>query len=751
MRSAIGHYRIDEPIGEGGMGIVYAAYDERLQRPVAVKTLRAHVTEGSGRERLWREARAAASVSHPNVCQIYDVGEADGEIFLAMELLDGESLLSRLARGPLDRAEASATMLRVLDALEAIHQRGLVHRDLKPSNVFLTSHGVKLVDFGLAVPAQEPASDAARITMEGTIVGTPHYMAPEQIRGEPLDARADVFAAGVVFSEMLTGRPPFDGPTPVDVLHAILNREPAVDDAGTDPARALIARALAKRREDRFESARAMAGALEALSTSHRGVTSAVAQSSPKPTRLIVLPFKLLRPDPEIAFLEFGLADAITTSLGVLGSLVVRSTLAAMRFAQQTPLDLAAIARQADVDVVLAGTLLRAGTRVRAATQLVEVPAGTVLWSDQAQVALDDIFEFQDNLAARIVSSLELPLTAREHRLMHQDVPASPRAYEWYLRAVQLGVRPSTWMEARDLLERCVAEDGRYAPGWARLGRIHRVLAKYGETSGRSDYGHAEAAFRKALQISPELGLAHAGYAALEVDLGRATDAMSRLLTLARRHPTDASIFSALVLACRYCGLLDASIAAHHRAKFLDPIVKTSVAHTYLSLGHYRRGLEESAEPLDLVRGLLLGLLGRDAEAVQAAKVEGRPTHGLEIAFAECLKQAVLGHVDDARHAVAYIVGSNFHDPEAFHYIGACMARLGDLTMSGELLSRAVNEGYSNPVALTTSEWLRPMRGLATFEALVESSRAKHLEAVATYLGADGPAVLGVPARPQGA
>jgi serine/threonine protein kinase/tetratricopeptide (TPR) repeat protein len=749
MRAAIGPYRVERPIGEGGMGVVYAAYDERLQRQVAVKMLRADAAEGRGPERLWREARAAAAVSHPNVCQIYDVGEADGEIYVAMELLDGESLLARLARGPLDRAEASAAMLRVLDALDAIHQRGLIHRDLKPSNVFLTPHGVKLVDFGLAIPTQALANDATRVTMEGTIVGTPHYMSPEQIRGEPLDARADVFAAGAVFFEMLTGRPPFDAVTPMEVLGAILNREPPTSDLVAGPAQAIISRALAKQREDRYESARAMADAVGALSTGPWRAASATAPASPKPTRLIVLPFRLLRPDPEIDFLEFSLADAITTSLGGLRSLVVRSTLAAARFAHQTPLDLAAIAREADVDVVLAGTLLRAGTRVRASTQLLEVPDGTVVWSDQAQIALDDIFQFQDDLAARIVSSLELPLTAREHRLMHQEVPSSARAYEWYLRAVQLGARPTTWIQARDLLERCVAEDGQYAPGWARLGRIYRVLAKFGDAVNAGDYGQAEAAFQRALAISPELGLAHAGYAALEVDLGRATDAMSRLLTLAHRQATDPSIFTALVLACRYCGLLDASIAAHQRAKILDPRVQTSVAHTYLSLGNYRRGLDESGEPLDLVRALLLALCGRIDEALEAADLERRQAHGTEILFARFFKTTALGHIDEARTAVREILSLNFQDPEGIFYFGLGMSRLGDLAMAGNLLAQAVSGGYSNPVALTSQTWLAPMHGLDAFDALVQTARAKHQEAVAIYAGAGGPAVLGVPARAQ--
>ena len=626
MRSTIGTYRIDRRLGEGGMGIVYAAFDQRLRRAVAVKTLRTDGTDAAGRERLWREARAAAAVTHPNICQIYDVDEADGEIYVAMELLEGESLGARLARGPLDAPEASAMMLRVLAALDAIHARGLVHRDLKPSNVFLTPHGVKLLDFGLAVPAARDASDieTTRITQPGVLMGTPQYMSPEQVRGETVDARADVFAAGILLSEMLTGRPPFDGPTAIDVLHAVLHESPRVGPQALGPAAAVIARALAKRPEDRYLSARMMAEALQSTMGASRRNSPPDAPTEPTPaaaptTRLIVLPFRQLRPDPETDFLEIGLADAITTSLGGLRSMVVRSSLAAMKFVHQGTPDLAKIAREADVDVVLTGTLLRAGSSVRVSSQLIEVPAGTMLWSDQSQVPLDDVFRFQDELAERIVSSLELPLTAREHRLMHQDVPASPRAYEWYLRAVQLGVQPRRWTEARGLLERCVAEDASYAPAWARLGRIYRVLAKYGDESRERDYGHAEEAFQKALQISPELGLAHAGYAALEVDLGRAADAMSRLLTLAQRQSTDPTIFAALVLACRYGGLLDASIAAHQRARLLDPRVQSSVSHTYMALHHYRRGLEESLTATDVVRGPLLALCGRNDEAIRSA------------------------------------------------------------------------------------------------------------------------------------
>jgi serine/threonine-protein kinase len=223
----IGRYRIERKIGEGGMGVVYAARDERLDRTVALKTIRGD-TDDTARKRIWREARAAAGISHPNICQLYEVDETDDGIVLAMELLAGEPLGARLARGPLSPADSSALSLQVLDALAALHSAGLIHRDLKPSNLFLTPHGVKLLDFGLARPISRSlgADTGTLLTEVGAIVGTPNYMAPEQVRGEALDGRADLFSMAAILFEMLSGKMAFGGPTMIDVLHAVLHEQP---------------------------------------------------------------------------------------------------------------------------------------------------------------------------------------------------------------------------------------------------------------------------------------------------------------------------------------------------------------------------------------------------------------------------------------------------------------------------------------------------------------------------------------------
>jgi eukaryotic-like serine/threonine-protein kinase len=450
----IGPYRIVRKLGEGGMGVVYAAEDERLHRAVAIKTIRSTGDESS-RQRFMREARAAASVSHPNVCQLFDIGDdAEGGPFLVMELLDGESLADRLRGGSIPLGQAAQMALAILTALEALHSRGFIHRDLKPSNVFLTAHGVKLLDFGLARETDPSmiGSDATTVgqgprplTLSGMIVGTPRYMSPEQLLSAPVDARADIFAAGTLLYEMVAGKPPFDEENAMKLFHAIVYEQPPnlAGSAAIAAVNRIIHRAMAKRPEDRYATAAAMAADVRDMLLISDAAVPVVAR---KITRLIALPLRVLRPDPETDFLAHALPEAITTTLAGVGSLIVRSSASTSRM---TELDPKKLAEDADVDVALIGTLLRAGEQIRVTSQLVELPSGTIVWSQVSQTAMADVFELQDKLTQRIVESLELPLTDREARFVRHDVPATPRAHEFYLRATQQGESPEAWAVAR--------------------------------------------------------------------------------------------------------------------------------------------------------------------------------------------------------------------------------------------------------------------------------------------------------------
>ena len=727
-------------LGEGGMGIVYAARDPQLGRPLAIKTLRGASADPVARERLAREARTAAAISHPAICRLYEIGEDAGELYLAMELLEGESLAARIGRGPLTVSEAVSIGLGMLAGVDALHRHGVVHRDLKPSNVFLTPHGVKLLDFGVAIGSgSDTGSTATRLTTPGMLVGTPQYCAPEQIRGEAADARTDVFAAGAVVYEMLAGRSPFAGTTPVEVFHSILYEEPPVLTGGPAVAALdrVIHKALAKRREERYQTAEALAQ--EMRSALLLADTQPVAAR--RVTRLIVLPLRVLRPDPETDFLAFSLADAVTSSLSALQPLVVRSSVAAGRFADG-PLDLKALAAEADVDMAVTGTMVRAGDQLRVTTQLLEAPAGTVLCSHSAQAHVGDLFALQDELTTRIVDALSLPLTSRERRLLRHDVPSTPQAYERFLRANELSRDTTQWKAARSLYLECLDEDPHYAPAWGALGRVHRLISKYMVGEDSSTPQLAEAALKRALELNPDLSSAENAYAYLEVDLGRATDAMSRLIRLAKNRSADPDLFAGLVHACRYCGLLRASVAAFEQARRLDPRVRASIAVTYFMLGEYERVLEHDVEPIPYIRNVSLALIGRGAEAAASLRTVDDRIGSLMVNFASSLRLLLDGRTGDSIAAIAPLRG--ILDPEARYFVGRHLAFAGDAEGALEAIEWSVDNGFFCAPAMARDPWLDSLRALPAFAATIRRAETRHRDAVVTFLSAEGDRVLGL-------
>ncbi len=747
MIESYGRFRVVRQIGEGGMGVVYAAHDDQLDRPVAIKTLRDGGGDGTARERLQREARTGASVSHPNICQLYELGEQDGELYLAMELLEGESLADRIARGALPLAEAIEIVLPVLAALDALHRRGVIHRDLKPSNIFITPFGVKLLDFGLARPMAGLAGDLTLMfTMPGTLVGTPHYLAPEQLRGEPVDHRSDLFAAGVVLFEMLAGQPPFGGgaKTMAQVFQAILSDQPSA--LGGAPAIAaidrVIHRALQKHPGERYTSASAMADDVRAVLLLADSGKIARAQ---RLRRLIVLPFLVLRSDPDTDFLAFSLADAITSSLSSLEALVVRSSVSASRFGSEAP-DLTALAAKADVDLVLTGTLLRAGDQIRVNTQLMEAPSGAVVTTHSSQMPLGDVFALQDELSRRVVAALALPLTAGDEQRLRSDVPASPKAYEFYLRANELNTNPRNWAIARGLYEQCVAEDPGYAPAWARLGRLNRVLGTYSGGDAAAYYEAADAAFKRALQLNPDLSLAHNLYTNLEVELGHAEGAMLRLTERAGRHTGDPELFAGLVQACRYCGLLDASIAAFEHARRLDPHIRTSVAHAYFSLGDYERTIANDVEEPALLTAYALAGLGRTEEAVaHLRQFEDAPIPKMYRLYVSGVRAMLSG--DRAAAAATFrqlSAATALRDPCGWYYVARATAYLNDVDPALTFLERSVRGGYFCFPALARDPWLDSLRSTSRFRALLVEAEKRHRQAAQSFARAGGDRLLAV-------
>ncbi|HEX6433198.1 MAG TPA: protein kinase [Gemmatimonadales bacterium] len=745
---AVRQYRLTRKLGEGGMGVVFEARDERLGRLVAIKQLRPVDSHPSLKERLIREARVAAQISHPNICQVYELAEENGELFVVMELLEGETLAGLIERGTVPLGNALQTALGVLGALEAMHSRGIIHRDLKPSNIFLTPHGVKLLDFGLARPHLAEAQVA--LTQPGTVVGTPRYMAPEMFGEEPVGPPADLFALGAILFEMLTGRPAFNGRTLVEVYAALLGSQPPPLGGGPDimAADRIIQRALAKQPRDRHPDAAAMAQEIrQALTLLDTGPTTKVRTI----TRLIVLPFRMLRPDSEIEFLSSGLPEAITASLTGLESLTVRSAAAAARLQGETP-DLQTIATAAGVDVVLMGTLLRAGDQVRVSTQLVEVPGGTVLVTRSAQVALTDIFQLQDELTRQIVDALAIPLSAHDHRALHHDVSANPEAYQLYLRATHIGEGASTparLMTARDLYRRCVALDPQYAPAWARLGRVHRVLAKYGHGNIQEDRRAAEEAFRTALRLNPDLPLAHNLYTYFEIEeFGAAREAMLRLLRQAAGRAADPDLYAGLVVACRFCGLLDASLAADRRARRIDPGVRTSVHYTYWMLGDYQQTVLSDLEEIQTLRHAALWMMGREEEALQGVRMLESQWQTSERWYLTALRAALEGDHEGSVEATREVLNTGFHDPEGLLFCARGLARVHASEFALSLLKQVVDGGFACSRALVQDPWFDSLRAEPRFLRILHRAEAKSADAADAFAKAGGERLLGVLGSP---
>ncbi len=466
--------------------------------------------------------------------------------------------------------------------------------------------------------------------------------------------------------------------------------------------------------------------------------TPANGQAARGLTRLIVLPFRMLRPDEETAFLTFSLPDALTASLSGLESLVVRSSLAAARFTDSDAADLKKVASEADVDMIVTGTLLRAGDQVRVTSQLTDAASGTLVWSDSAQVSIGNVFQLQDDLTRHVISSLKLPLTAGEQQRLRRDVPHNAGAYESYLRGNQLSQDPKQWAVARDLYLHCLDADPSYAPAWARLGRIHHVMGKYLDTGTAEHLALAEAAFTRALALNPDLPLTHKLLAQLEVDRGRARDALARLIKRARLP--DPELLAGLVTACRYCGLLDASVAAHARAIALEPKSRTSVVHTWFLQRDYARVAAEKPALYPYVVPLALAEIGRRDQALAAYReLESKtPTRVRHLIGAGRLLLE-----DKPGESAASMLAFEVQDPEALYYGARHLAKLGETDRALERLQRAVEGGFFCYPAMAADPWLDPLRKKPACTRLLKRAEREHREAASLFKGLHGEEMLG--------
>ena len=526
--TTVSHYRILRELGTGGMGVVYEAEDTRLRRNVALKFLSAALAQDAPMlERFEREARAASALSHPGICTVHAIEQDAGRSFIVMELVDGESLATRVAGNPMPIGQLLDLGIQMADALEAAHAKGIVHRDLKPMNMMVTSRGqVKILDFGLAkfehneASAQTTSPTApprgADLTAVGTVFGTVHYMSPEQARGLTTDARTDIFSLGAILYQMATGDRAFEGDTQAVVFDAILNRDPRpLDEANPAMPTALgpiLEKALEKDRSLRYQTATELKTDLLRLRKKLEGSRSgpaAVSDSKAPAQRtersIAVLYFENLSGVKEDEYLRDGITEDILTDLSKIKGLNVfpRTTMLAFRDQKATAAD---VSRQLHADFALEGSLRRAGNRLRINAQLVDAASGFPVWSERYDREMSDIFAVQDEIAHKIAEALRIKLTPQEQAELAAKPTENLQAYDLYLRGRSYARRRTTRdMEfALQMFENAVALDPSFALAWAAIanGCAH---AQYW-SGGKGQYmERAQSASLRAVALAPDI------------------------------------------------------------------------------------------------------------------------------------------------------------------------------------------------------------------------------------------------------
>ena len=696
----ISHFRIIEKLGEGGMGVVYKAVDIRLDRPVALKFLPDKIAKDSqALERFHREARAASALNHPGICTIYDIGEQDGRAFIAMEFIDGETLRSHIHGKALPLEETLKLGIQIAEALDAAHTEGIIHRDIKPANIFVTKRGqAKVLDFGLAklvakgiAKADEDfggeAPDSTSIV--GIISGTPSYMSPEQVRGDSLDGRTDIYSLGLLLYEMATGRQAFSGGTGGVIIEAVLTRSPiparTINPDITPQLEEIINKALHKDREQRYQHAAEVRAELQQLergpdsgwrareetarsvlssNTGHlqtkedqttrdsTGQTNALrpGRVSKIIDSIAVLPFENASRVAEHEYLGDGIAGSLINILATIPKLRVMAQSTVFRYKGRA-IDPQAVGRELNVRAVLSGRIMQSGGALRIGTELVDVATGSRLWGGQYDRKPGDIFAIQDEISNEISEKLRLKLTRAEKKLLTKRQTVDAEAYRLYLKGRH---HWNKWTEdgfykAIEYFQQAVEKDPGYALAFTGLADSYVLLGWNSYLQPRDAFPKAKRAAMGALRLDPDLGEAHTSDAAvLWLHDWRWTEAereFKRSLALSPSHPTASHWYAESLMTM---GRHAEAIERMKSSQELDPlslIISVAIGWAFYMGRQYDDAIEQFRRTVELdpnypVTHWILGLVLRKMGRYEMAIAEGEK--GVKLSGGSPLMNAAL-------------------------------------------------------------------------------------------------------------